>query len=96
MFVLFVLVQFGFDTRAEGTESESHSPSLGVWDQTRDLFLVGRLPAGVWELLPFPELHHTSPLTKVRNRHFLAQGAADQLQEEGEQLWIQVSDMSPR
>lgn len=72
----------------------SHSPSLGAWDQGHagSLPLLGHLPAGVRDLLPFPLLHHPPPVAGSRNRHLLAQCAADQLQEETEQLWIQVSD----
>lgn len=56
---------------------------------------MGHLPAEVWGLLPFSKRHHKSPLAQGRRRHFLAQGAADQLQEEGEEFWVQVNDVSP-
>lgn len=68
------------------------APGVWDWDLCGRCFLIGRLPAGVWDLLLFSLLHHMPPAAPGRRGHLLAQCAANQLQEESEQLWIQAGD----
>lgn len=77
------------EATAAGRGPDFHSSSPRVWDPDTE---EGHLPAGVCCLLLFSLLQHPSPAAPGGSGHFLTQGAADQLQEKSEHLWVQVGD----
>lgn len=81
---------FLVEAMLEGVGLEFCRPSSKVWDQTSSgrPSLPGHSPAGVCDLLSFSLLHHPPPVAQARSWHLLAQCAADQLQEKGEQLRV--------